>query len=873
MFIKSKYMGMNMMGKKIIIFLLLFSMISFGEEFKGSYEEGYIEINVNKKIKYSFFPIYMDYSLEEPYVGVKNFFALTMSRGMKIDRENKVIYGRMGERDYKFYYRNTKYITGEEDVYIRGTDLSQVFELKEYKWNTETYIMEMKTKFKTPYEIYLEQEKRIKGLGADGNEGIEDEEVYSQERKLFTPGVLRPRYTNYNVEDEEGIFSIRYDTHLLYGDFSTTGFIHPDAYLGYTALTYNEVIDEKSIVVGDAYMQTYEFLGSKRLTGLAIQDWNGAGDIEVGQTSIRGFAPFNSNVELYRNGTLYKFTRVQEDGSYVFENINIQNYSDIYTIKIYHFDGSIEIRQVSMMSGSKILKKGKIDYSFLIGTYREIDEDEEEEKVDIEKKPVEGNIRISYGVTNNLTIGAEYINDLTENREGEITYNYPTELMGLNLYYTTGAVKYPTYFEFSEVYDIEYDTKNRYNHIGKIRQRFGGNVLSLEGYMYSDFIAYLEGYENRYIADWRGIINNYWGYNFRYDNIDKLGAIEEYGSGGVYRNKDNTSHELGLAYPFSEDYGTPRVYYNYSNSNIEIYDTSLNFVVQINSNFEEFEDETDLKVALKTAENNKIKAGIFVKYDSKNQYEAGLEVKYKVFNWLEIIGDLSHDEDETKYNVGVDMEKTIILEKPFTSNSNPYPSRSWMEGKVFMDDNNNEQFDEGEELLEGVEVKVGRKKGVTGTDGVYFIDNISSYEIKDFEVNIETLDPMLEAANEKKYVKLYPATGGHMDIPIQSISVIMGDLEFSGDTVDGVKHFPIISQLYIQLKTLDGKIVMEKRIEPEGFYMLDKILPGEYILEMDYRGEGRLNFEEKTKKLNIKLDKYGSYYEDYNFKIISYEKE
>ncbi|OQY41823.1 MAG: hypothetical protein B6227_03990 [Fusobacteriia bacterium 4572_74] len=870
-------------GKKIIIFLLFLSVISFGEEFKGSYEEGYIEINVNKKINYSFFPIYMDYSMEEPYVGVMNLFALTMSTGMKIDREKKIIYGRIGEIDYKFYYGNTKYIIGENDVYIRGTDLSQVFKLKEYNWNTETYIMKVKTNFKTPYEIYIEQKERLKGLSTDGKEDINDGDVYSQKRKFFTPGVLRPRYTNYNVEKDDGILSIRYDTQLLYGDFTTTGFFHPDTYLGYTALVYNEILEDKSIIVGDAYMQTYEFLGSKRLTGLAIQDWNGTGDIEVGQTTIRGFAPYNSNVELYRNGSLYDFTRIGEDGSYIFENINIQNYSDIYIIKIYNFDGSIEVKQVSMMSGRKILKKGEIDYGLLIGSYREINQDEEEKKVNIEEKTIEGNIKVSYGITNNLTIGTEYINDLTENREGEITYNYPTELVGLNLYYTTGAVKYPTYFEFSEIYDMKekyiyndiiYDgTGNRYTHTGKIRQRFGGNVLSLEGYMYSDFIAYLEDYKNRYIADWRGSINRYWGYNLGYDNLDKFGSTEEYATMGIYRNKDNTSHELGVDYPFSNDYGDSRVYYNYSNSNVKIYDTSLNFILQINSDVQAFKDETDIKIALKTAENKKFKAGVFLKYDSQNEYELGLEMKYKLFDWLEIIGDLTHDNDETDYNAGVDIEKTIILEKPFTKNSNPYPSRAWMEGKVFMDDNNDGKYDEGEKLLEGVEVKVGRKKRITGADGMYFIDNISSYEVKDFEVNIETLDPMLEAANEKKNIKLYPATGGYMDIPIQSISVIMGDLEFYGDAIDGVKHFPIISQLYIQLKTLDGKIIMEKRIEPEGFYMLERVLPGEYILEMDYKGEGQLNFQEKAKKIKIKLDKYGSYYEDYNFKVLSYEKK
>jgi hypothetical protein len=858
----------------IVLFLLTISLSSFGEEFKGEYEEGYIEITINKKITYSFFPVYMDYQAEEPYVSAMNLFALIRARGMKLDQKNKNIYGRLGERDYNFYYGDTNYINGENDVYIRGTDLSKVFNLSEYKWSTETYIMKLQTKFTTPYEISIEREKRLKGLKEEESE-IEEDNIYFQDRKLFTPGVLRPKYTNYGVENSEGIFSTRYDTQLLYGDFTTTGFFYPDLYMGYTALRYNEIIDDKSIIIGDAYMQTYDFLGSKRLTGLAIQNWNGAGNIEIGQTSIRGFAPFNSTVELYRNGTLYRFTRVGEDGSYIFENINIQNYNDRYTIKIYNFDGSIEVKQVSMMSGSKILKKGKFDYTAITGIYRKMNEEEEEDVVNLENKNVEGNIMLAYGITNNFTTSIEYINSLKNKRSGNTNYNFPTELIGLNFYYTTGAVKYPTYFEFSEVYDLKgYNGfKTRYNHLGKIRQKIGHNVLSLEGYMYGDYISFLEEYQNRYIADWRGTINNYWGYSIRYDNIDKWGYMEQYGSSSIYRNKDNRSHELGIIYPFSHNYGTPKVYYNYSNSNLKIFNTNLNFILQINSDYEEYQDETDIKVGLKTSENKKLKAGFYVKYNTKEEYEIGFEIKYKVFKWLELIGDIVNNQNNTTHSIGVDMEKTIILEKPFTKNSNPYPTKSWMEGKVYIDTNDNNEYDDGEDLLEGIEIKVGNKKATTNKKGEYFLDNISSYEVKEFEVNPETLDPMLEPANEKKYVKLYPATGGKMNIPIQVISVIMGDLTFKGEAVDGIKHFPIISQLYIQLKTLDGKLVMEQRLEPEGFYMLEKVLPGEYLLEMDYRGEGTLTFEKPVKKINIKMDKYGSYYENYNFKVISYKKE
>lgn len=76
-------------------------------------------------------------------------------------------------------------------------------------------------------------------------------------------------------------------------------------------------------------MRVYETLDFKRLSDIAIQNLNGVGDIEIGQTSIRGFTSYNSVLELYGNGSLYRFTRAGPNGSYEFKNINIQNHRDI----------------------------------------------------------------------------------------------------------------------------------------------------------------------------------------------------------------------------------------------------------------------------------------------------------------------------------------------------------------------------------------------------------------------------------------------------------------------------------------------------------------------------------------------------------------
>ena len=851
-----------------ILFFLIFNLLTFGKEFEGNYEEGYIEININKKIKYDFFPIYMDYEAEEPYIGVLNVFTLIMANNMKIDREKKQIYGKIGEEEYIFDYSKTQYITGSSDIFIRGTDLSSVFKLEEYNWSTETYIATLKTSFKTPYEEFIEQQERILGLQKEKKEEILDRDLLLGERKLFSWGVIKPRYTNSNVEKSKGTLSMRYETQMLYGDFSTTGFIYPDSYLGYTALKYNEVIDGKSIIVGDSNMQTYDFFGSRRLTGIALQNWNGMGDIEVGETSITGFAPYNSTVELYRNGMLYRFTRVKEDGLYTFENIRIQGYSDIYTVKIYNYDGSIEIKQISMMSGSKILKKGNLDYTGVIGKYREITE--EDETIDIESKVVEGQGKISYGLTNSLTLGFEYNNHNKSEKNGNIIYNIPVETTGIDLYYTTGAVKFPTYFEFSEIYDIKnyLELDNPYTHIGKIRQRIYDNVLSLEAYRYGDFIGVLEKVENEYQVDWRGNLTQYWGYNITYNNYDYYGYVEEYGEIGLVRNATESSHDMGVEFPLSKDYGVTQVYYTYSNNNINLLNSNFNFVIELKSAPEYYEVDSDARLTFKSSGNKMINGGVYGAYNMQKEYAVGVEVEYKVTDWFEIIGMLGRRNKNTAHAIGVDIEKTIIIEKAFIKNSNPSTNKSWLEGQLFLDDNGNGVKDPEEKPLEGVEVKVGRRTSITDKDGNYFIDNISAYDKNDFEISSRTMDPMLEPGNEKKFIKLYPASGEKMDVPIQPISVIMGTINVFNEPVNGIEHFRIISQLYIKLKNLDGDLIMEKRVEPEGFYMLDKVLPGEYLLEINYIGEEDIKFEKKSKEIKIILDKYGSYYEDYNFEVI-----
>ncbi len=862
-----------MRGLKILILFLITGTLLLSAEFKGEYEEGFIGIEINRVIEHTFFPVFMDFKEQEPYVGLKNLMILVDARAMELDIPNKRISGRMGEEVREFSYAETTYIVRENEVFVKGSDLGKVFPTKKVEWDTEKYTLKIDTVFKTPVEIYLEGEERRGNIEAGGKDEVPEDQLYRNERKLFTPGVIRPRFTDTDLGSGDESVSLRYDTHLLYGDFSTTYFFRPDSDLGSVSLTYNEVLENKSIVAGDSFIRTYDFLNTSSVRGGAIQPWFGSSNLEIGSTTIKGFAPYRSTVELYQNGTLLRFQTVGENGQYEFDNVRIEGYQDSYTIKIFNFDGTIETREVRLLSNRNILKKGQFEYLGTIGKDPDDDADDD----------LQYNVKAGYGITDRLTFAVGYMDVLSrisdetdiftinvnEDDEDDDVETINNNLVETAFYYTTVAKKYPTYFEFANLHDTN---EGDNTHIGIIRQKINTNTLSLEAYEYSEVNTIVTGAERTYLADWRGEITRNLNYNIFYSQRDEPAEDIKNLGGNLFLRFPQTSHSFGAQYPISGDNETTVLNYSYSNAKFEIFKIPINIVLGATVDAEDPGENALYSLLISKRGSKKFDVSFEIQTDT-DEYEFILEASYKLTNWLDILGEVSRDEFGTDSNFGIDAEKTIILEKPFTKNSNPSPDNSWMEGKVFLDYDGDKVMDEEDPPLEGVIVNVGRREGTSDSEGNYFIDDISSYEDEKIEVDITTVDPLLEAGNEKKYVRLYPARGGKLDIPLQPISIIMGDILFPGSTVGDVEKFTVLTKLTILLKDEDGRVVKKQKIEPEGYYMLERILPGRYSVEVMYDGEDKVVFKETSKEVEVKAGKYGDYYEGFNFEITSFSYE
>lgn len=868
-------------GMKSFVAALVFmgATLVLAEEYEGEYELGYIGLNINKVIESEFFPVYIDYKNEEPYIGLKSFFTFIGADDMKVDLEDLTAKGRIGERYYDLDLKQARYIMGEKEIFIRGGDYGKLFKSKKIEWDTERYVWSLELTFQTPYEILTEAEERISGIGADDEEEVDPEKIYSMDRKLFSPGILRLRYTDLDIGEGDDSISMRYDNSLLYGDFSMNYFFEPESELGNITLRYNDVIEDKSILFGDTFPRTYDFLNTSKVRGFAIERWDPDNNLELSNTEIKGFAPFRSTVELYRNDGLIAFTIVDQDNTYTFDNIRIQGFEDVYTVKIYTYEGTVETRSVSIYTDNKVLEKGKIDYDVFVGQSPDDDLEDKDE--------TQYQLKGYYGVTDRLTLGVGYMNIVSEiddedddifdsdliedDDDDETTESIVSSLVDTSLYYTSPPIKYPIYLELSNLYDTD---EGENTQIAKYRQKFGRHYLSLEGYLYGDKMSIVTEAEEQYEIAWRGPVKDRWSYSVSATHVGEVDDDDtDYLFGELFYNNRDISHTFGLAYPVSSSTDDNLIAnYQFLHSGLEIFKLPINLNMEATVDVEEASENALYRIGIKKRGDRRSDVSLSVDYDTDDVFVV-FSVSYKLTNWLEILGEFTKDADDTDFAGGVDIEKSIILEKPFAKTSNPDPDTSWIEGSVFIDADGDGIRDEGEKPLEGVGIKVGRNESITDEEGRYFIDDISPYEVEKFEIDSETIDPLVRSAQPKTHVRTTPARGGRLDIPVQPISVIMGMVNFNYEGFSEIESYSISSKLFVTLKDKSGRVVKEKRIEPEGFYVMEEILPGDYVVHLEYRGNENVELDKEEIPVTIQSGDYGDYYSGNDFSIIRVEEE
>jgi len=154
-----------------------------------------------------------------------------------------------------------------------------------------------------------------------------------------------------------------------------------------------------------------------------------------------------------------------------------------------------------------------------------------------------------------------------------------------------------------------------------------------------------------------------------------------------------------------------------------------------------------------------------------------------------------------------------------------------MSVRVFLDANANGVYDAGDTPLPGIGFMAGRSELRQKTDeqGLAYVSGLDTYRAINLTIDKKTLDdPFWLPVPEGFSVTLRPGVAGRADFPVITTGEIDGTVyRRSGEWAKEVKD------VVIQLVGQDGAIVKQVKSSYDGYYLMDYVRPGAYILRID----------------------------------------
>ena len=153
---------------------------------------------------------------------------------------------------------------------------------------------------------------------------------------------------------------------------------------------------------------------------------------------------------------------------------------------------------------------------------------------------------------------------------------------------------------------------------------------------------------------------------------------------------------------------------------------------------------------------------------------------------------------------------------------------------VYLDANQNGIFDKGDKPLPDVEIKVNQQNTGIETDakGIALIGGLTPYEPADVSITLRSLsDPFQKPSPRGLRFLPRPGKVADLNLPIIVASELTGFVrvrDAKGGTSGRTRR-----NMIVQLMAPDGSVVKETRTETDGYFLLEDLRAGQYILRMN----------------------------------------
>lgn len=836
-----------MISKKQIVFFLLVCNITFGKvnvlpkELEENIDEAYIEVKC-KELKDDFFMVRYDFEKDIVYIGLKSFLYFLEISTLNVDLETGMVSGYIEGKKIDVQLEKEDGYKIEDDIFVTKETLIKKFNFNEAIWNSEELKLELDSNFELPYEI--REKKELLRLRMENENKNKNYKVVRDKKRMIAPGIIKLNYYQQDIEDKEYSFGIEYGTQFLKGDLYLNQRIKPKNELINYSLTYNDIYKENSLILGDFYFKSPNFLNvNTAVEGVSFGEENTYSKKNLNTTVIEGEAQGADIIELYQNDILIDY---QKPTSRRFEFVlKDSNYNGEYTLKIYYKNGQVEERKVYTLNDLKLLSKGKSEYNLQLGINRDTNN---------QQKMLE----YRYGINDNLTLGIAFFDLYSDEK-----INY--QMLRNDIVYRYSFRENPMVISLNNYYDLK---KSNFIQEGKIEQKIKSYKLKAEYKKYSDMISEMQN-EKEYLT--LGIEKEFLNHRvsvggFNEKKID-INSITGYYLSYENRKLKNWSFVMDTQFAF-QDIGKkiqigPTVSYNGFEN--------MNLLLRIN--YLESEEEKNVEYSFKVlGRKNKSEIlkgeynySLIANYTEEDKFSLGVEFTYYFDNYIYLETPITTENNRVQ--MGVALEKSIDVSNVKRKIKDREVENSWVYGKIFIDSNNNGKLDKGEKGLENVGIEVDGRKTESDIDGNYLIEGLISQEEYQVLVDRKSIDPMLVQVNTKELIKPNASVGMNYNIPMQAVSMVAGYIVPKGDISDS-EFVRYMSMVNISLEK-NGEKLKETEPEFDGMYYFEDVLPGKYKIVFTYLGDEKIEFSKEKLDLEVvlEIEDEGEYFEGNDIEI------
>lgn len=550
------------------------------------------------------------------------------------------------------------------------------------------------------------------------------------------------------------------------------------------------------------------FTGSQRGAGVRISseaDFGFQFSQQLGNILIDGDAPVNWDVELYRNGQFVNFQTVGGDARFKFENVTLISGFNRFKILLFGPEGQKKSFTRDVFSGPNMLADGQVKYDLSAGLpqsdFLPLAKNSRDDKT------LGASGEIYYGVNNFLTVGGNFY-------QGPI--NDETATSG-------GLSATASFLGFNSQLQILRADKNRSAYQAAIRRKFLGMNTALTHTIFDGF--------NEDDQDIKKSTSVSFSRNFGKLNMTLIGETQQY-----LTQDDRTVLEsiissdlFGLKFTneliktISDNKQVDDLKGTFSAFK-EIYSTRLRFSLAYDLDSEATDYFRTFRMSAQKKMLNNQALRLSSNYDFASDILSG-DVRYsRELGPVTLDFDVGATTDES-YSAGLTVRTSLQPRKSGYDFVQPRIGTLANLGvRAFIDENTNEIFDEGEQIIENILFKTarGEVEASTLSDGIGWFYGLAETPTRIYVSQHDI--PSIYLVPTKKGIDLIPRRGakGIVDFPFTQLGEIDGFV-FSSTNGEPLTSVPVRA---INIKT--GQEIDQVKTEYDGFYLFTALPLGEY---------------------------------------------